>query len=283
MKLETFRRNEHISKTMQGYCCIRNEQSPLRTIHTHENWFEFFVCIQGSANHLVNGQLQAITEGTIVFVRPRDIHAYTDPFINNFQIINFAVDSCIVIDALDYLQLGNRTDDIFESTLPPISEVSKRELNILKTKLEHLMFIVRQETLEARSAVRILFIEILTNYFLLPQIYLKPNVPEWIELLIDEMHMRDNYTKGIDVMSDITKKSYSHIAREIKKYLDKTPTQIVNEIRLEEAARQLTYTNNKVIDICGNVGFENLSHFNHEFKKAYTLSPLKFRACTRRL
>ena len=49
------------------------------------------------------------------------------------------------------------------------------------------------------------------------------------------------------------------------------------KIRMEEAARQLTQTNQKVQQIAQNVGFFSAKHFAHVFRAYYHCSPVEFR------
>lgn len=47
--------------------------------------------------------------------------------------------------------------------------------------------------------------------------------------------------------------------------------------RLELAAKQLSETDNKVIDIMQNCGFHNQSYFTRAFQKKYQKTPLLYR------
>ncbi len=49
------------------------------------------------------------------------------------------------------------------------------------------------------------------------------------------------------------------------------------KFRMEEAARQLTQTNQKVQQIAQNVGFFSAKHFTHVFREYYHYSPMEFR------
>jgi AraC family cel operon transcriptional repressor len=59
--------------------------------------------------------------------------------------------------------------------------------------------------------------------------------------------------------------------------LGKTPSQLVNDIRLEHSAMLLVITKTLVIDICQECGFDSLSYFYHPFKDHYNTSPIGFR------
>jgi len=58
--------------------------------------------------------------------------------------------------------------------------------------------------------------------------------------------------------------------------------EFVRERRLAEAARLLACTDDRVTTISFDAGFPDISHFNHAFKKRFGLSPLRYRATTRK-
>ena len=57
-----------------------------------------------------------------------------------------------------------------------------------------------------------------------------------------------------------------------------TPNQFIKEVRLREAERLLRTTFLRVKEIMNRVGFLDESHFGHEFKKTYGVSPSKYRS-----
>jgi len=65
--------------------------------------------------------------------------------------------------------------------------------------------------------------------------------------------------------------------RHFKRHTGKNFTQFVAEVRLNYASRQLIETDLPVGEIAFASGYRNLSHFNHQFKALYGLTPLAFR------
>ena len=53
------------------------------------------------------------------------------------------------------------------------------------------------------------------------------------------------------------------------------------DYRLELAAKQLSETDGKVIDIMENCGFHNQSYFTRAFRKKYQKTPLLYRKAAR--
>ena len=57
-----------------------------------------------------------------------------------------------------------------------------------------------------------------------------------------------------------------------------TPNQFIKHVRLSEAEKLLRTTFLRVKEIMNRVGFLDESHFGHEFKKAYGVSPSTYRS-----
>ncbi len=65
--------------------------------------------------------------------------------------------------------------------------------------------------------------------------------------------------------------------RHFKKLTGKTFTRFLAEVRLNYAGRQLIETDLQVSEIAFSSGYNNLSHFNHQFKALHQMSPRAFR------
>ncbi len=65
--------------------------------------------------------------------------------------------------------------------------------------------------------------------------------------------------------------------RHFKRHTGKTFTGFLSEVRLNFASRQLVETDQSVSEIALASGYNNLSHFNHQFKALHRLPPRSFR------
>ncbi|MEO8399974.1 MAG: AraC family transcriptional regulator [Ignavibacteriaceae bacterium] len=68
-----------------------------------------------------------------------------------------------------------------------------------------------------------------------------------------------------------------HLLREFKKYFKITPHKYLTQIRMEEAKRLIEKTSISLIDIAGEVGFEDVSSFSKLFKSHFGISPHVYR------
>ena len=71
----------------------------------------------------------------------------------------------------------------------------------------------------------------------------------------------------------MTGRSLTTFKRDFSKIFNTTPQRWLTQKRLELAHYQLVEKKKKPIDVCYEVGFENLSHFSFAFKKQFGYSP----------
>ena len=92
-------------------------------------------------------------------------------------------------------------------------------------------------------------------------------------------YINEHYTEDISIntLANICDYSEYHFMRFFKKHIGLTCIQYINNYRLEKASILLTTSNNAIMDISLEVGFDNLSYFNKLFKRKYNLTPKEFR------
>jgi AraC-like DNA-binding protein len=87
----------------------------------------------------------------------------------------------------------------------------------------------------------------------------------------------------LDEVLRLTGMSKATFARQFKQHSGKTFSEFVNHIRLQAACRELTETDNAVLDIALACGFTQISFFNRLFRRVYRCSPTRYRAKSRRI
>ncbi|WKL48794.1 helix-turn-helix domain-containing protein [Flavobacterium pectinovorum] len=89
---------------------------------------------------------------------------------------------------------------------------------------------------------------------------------------IDLVHFMERnfmFNMPLDRLGYLTGRSLSTFNRDFRKYFNTTPQKWLTTKRLELAHYELTKNKKKAIDVCYEVGFENLSHFSFAFKKQF--------------
>ena len=62
-----------------------------------------------------------------------------------------------------------------------------------------------------------------------------------------------------------------------KTHTNMSPIKYVNEYRLYTAKNMILHTDRSISDISADVGYNQISHFIEQFRRAYGLSPFKYR------
>ncbi len=92
-------------------------------------------------------------------------------------------------------------------------------------------------------------------------------------------YVKENYQSEIslDQISAVALMTIPAFCRYFKKYTNKTFTQFVNEFRIRQAIRIIGLGNKSITEIAGEVGFNNFSHFNKQFKKVTGVTPSAYK------
>ena len=89
-----------------------------------------------------------------------------------------------------------------------------------------------------------------------------------------ELHYAEHIT--IEDAAEIASCSPSYFMKCFKKTFHSSFIDYLKNYRLTIAARMLTQSDGSVLEICENVGFDNLSYFIRSFKAKYGVTPGKY-------
>ncbi|PUZ24940.1 AraC family transcriptional regulator [Chitinophaga parva] len=99
--------------------------------------------------------------------------------------------------------------------------------------------------------------------------------------LADYMEKNFMFHMPLEKFGYLTGRSLTTFKRDFKKTFDTTPQKWLTQKRLELAHYQFVEKKKKPIDVCYEVGFENLSHFSFAFKKHFGYAPTELLAAER--
>jgi AraC family transcriptional regulator, dual regulator of chb operon len=253
----------------------------LSTEHCHD-FYEFCLITEGEIMHIINGHEQLLTAGSLLFIRPKDTH-YFRKFENiDFQYINLAVRASTIQATFDFLGEGFDNQRFLMPDDPMCMTLSKIDIREVQQKLEDFILISYHDKFMLNTELRTTLIIMFTQYFPVKVWGESAAAPDWLEWLNKEMHKRANFINGVTKMQELSGKSPEHLCRQFKKHYNQTPTEFINSLRLDYAKNLLILTDETVIDISYLSGFPNLSHFYHEFKKKYGVSPVSYRSLNQR-
>ena len=92
-------------------------------------------------------------------------------------------------------------------------------------------------------------------------------------------HIEQNYKQSLtrDTLAEKTGLSPDYLGRMFKAHTGKKINDHINDLRVQDACRQLRTSDRKIIDIAFSVGFESLVTFNRAFMKTMKISPTEYR------
>lgn len=276
MEIKKFFEATHIDEETEAR---QNQISSLKfaeQIHTHD-FYEFFLVTDGRAIHIVNGERQQLTEGTLVFVRPDDVHYYEYDGSSDCSFINVPFRKKAVLAAFDYLGEAFRPQRLLEPAASPLAALTSIEKDHLLGRLERIYVAPGSDKAGTRLQNRALLVEILTRYFGIHVSHESKVMPLWLENLYMQMQKKDNFALGLSRMYELSGRSAGHVSKALKQYSGLTPTAYINRLRLDYARNLILTTDLSITDISMEAGFGNLSHFYHQFVKCFKTAPADLR------
>ncbi len=191
-----------------------------------------------------------------------------------------------------YMACDPRLGQAFLSGLPPLFKVSIRTHPSGAWLENSIRFLVDQEDSGqiGREAVlaklaEVLFVETLRGWIA----QLPAHQTGWLAGARDPetgrvlalMHRKPAHPWTIASLAKEAGMSRSVLAERFRHYLDQTPMAYLTRWRLQLGAQMLTSTNNSVLQIAAEVGYESQAAFNRAFKREFKLPPARFRSQSR--
>ena len=243
-------------------------------VHGHADFSEIFFLESGALDHRLNRTGVRLREGALVCIRASDSHGFASDPECAYAKTNVAFPN----EALKNLRRrypaetalcfppGSRP--AFSLQLDPgrsarVCHLFAAVRSAARTGLELEWFLlsVLREVLAARSAVAAA----------------GAPLPDWLAHALSLIGRPGNARQGTRQFALLAGRSPAHVAREVRRLLGVTPTELVNRARLEFAASRLASTQDQIIHIALDAGFANLGHFYRLFHQQYHLTPRAFR------
>ncbi|WP_168123282.1 helix-turn-helix domain-containing protein [Paenibacillus sp. HB172176] len=245
-------------------------------LHGHD-FYEIFIVTAGQCTHNINGEVQILTEGDMVFIRPEDRHGYDLFEGGDCQFLNVNFYNEVVEGAFDYMGHASFVHALKSPILSPVVRLLKADMEALVRKSEQIRLFASTDKQIARTMARSFLNDALTHFFLHYRNEGSKAMPQWFDHLLAELQKPENFKAGLPRLRELSNRSDGHLSRVFKLYLRMTPTAYLNHLRLGNAKNLLLTTQLPIVDIAYEAGFDNLSHFYHLFKDAFGIAPGKIR------
>ncbi|MBN8216144.1 MAG: helix-turn-helix domain-containing protein [Spirochaetes bacterium] len=235
--------------------------------HRHD-FSEFFLVESGRGVHEVNGKRVPLEAGSLVWMRPRDLHAVLG---EELRMVNIAFDTKEVLaflrrylDPLPAFFVGGALPGLLRLEPDAVRWFGLRlgRIGASRTRLDRdLLLLELLERLAFRGSSGMG----------------SPAVPPWILELLDLARDPAVFIHGTRGLVEKSGHSAEHLAREMRRHTGKTPTQIVNEARLAWAAQRLEVSDDDPGDLAHACGFSSAAHFYELFGRRFGASPVRWR------
>lgn len=244
--------------------------------HTHD-FHEVFWVASGSGTHLCNGVSRPIGPGFLAFIRPADGHNITavgGPLcIRN---IAFRPRSAALVE--QSLREGGTRGLFPRGKLFAQTTISLALIKEMNAAFDRLAVTPRRPV--ALHAFLFDLVDRLVSFSPVAR-EMRP-VPDWLSKAVERLRDPEIQERGVRGFYRLCGRCQEHVARASRKHYGRSPSDLLNQHRLERAAALLTATDHGILEITLECGWNNLGHFYQIFKKAYRLSPGQFRKTARR-
>lgn len=260
------------SMVRTGYhCCIVNPFCTNR--HTHD-FYEITYCISGNAVHLINHQELPVSNGTVIIMRPDETHHFKH--YSNANALTVCITPTEFHSFLKVYNLENCkyfVDPPQRTDLPPHLKASAFDSIYLMHLCEN---IIASATPDASPCLKLLLGHVL-SMIILQDTSTENDMPKYFQHALTQINQLENAKGGVQRFLALTNLSHSQLCRMTKKYLDTTPHEYINSIRMKWAYSLVTNTNIDIESIADSVGFSSYSHFHKLFKETFHITPGELR------
>lgn len=240
--------------------------------HDHD-YFEVFLIENGRTEHWVNGVTQTLEPGQLVFMRPKDVHAFNANRKTGCQIINvmFRTETATHLARRYHSAIGDRFFDA-SSDLPEMHTLGP-------ARFARAVNVSLQLQTAQRDLARIEeFLLVLTNRVAHATSGVTKTAPKWFSEACSAAQSAEVFRLGTKGFIRAAGRSQEHVCRTCKIVLGITPTEFINRIRIEHAAQLLRSDEASINDIIASCGFENTGYFYRLFRRHYDTTPKSFRS-----
>ncbi len=256
-------------------------------LHWHDD-FELIYCTEGEMQVTLWGKAHSLHAGDLIIILPHAVHSIEQGDQKDGEYFNILFhaalfkgsenDPCYDKYVVPFLN-GERTMECF---FPAGTSFNRTVTPCILPLLEHRKESYTTHELMIKSSL----------FFLLHHMSLHS-----IAATSDNSHLQLSYSRLKNALyyvqkfydCDISIKkaaeqcgfSESHFMKLFRELTGMSFNAYLVDYRLQLAAKQLSETDNKVIDIMENCGFHNQSYFTRAFQKKYQKSPLLYRKTVR--
>ena len=244
---------------------IYNKTESVSGLHQHD-YYEFTIVLTGRYYQEINGKKVLLERGDFVFI-PIGSHHQSFYDFGVTRILNVGISKAFF-------------DKHYLPLLPvyfvasPVYALKNEFLSYIESVISSLNF----RHTEFNEFIEIVTFNVVNRLRHYRDDRIEDDIPLWLKDAIDGMHDKSRFGENaLANMVQLSGKSQEYLTRATRRYYDKTPMQIIHDIRINFAKKQLEITNYSVTDIAFDAGYSSPSLFIKTFKKITSLTPNSYR------
>ncbi|RKX44928.1 MAG: hypothetical protein DRP64_05580 [Verrucomicrobia bacterium] len=252
--------------------------------HTHE-FVEFLFVLKGTIQHVTGDHSYDESAGRVAIINYNQFHGFkTSTGIADLMNIYWNPGKYPMPELPEPLSTQ------LNKLIPAHPMLGHRLNRIVRLQLKNpeetnrlLQMLLREQNKEdpgSKAAIdalfRLLLIKICRAASIVPEEDVEEFNPRMEKI---RLYLEKNFTESIRLehLCELTGLKESNLCRQFKKYTGLSIGNYLKQRRLATAMQQLRTTNNKILEICYNCGFPDITHFNHTFRMAIGETPSDYR------
>lgn len=253
------------------------------TIHWHDE-VEIFYIEKGQGSFVIDNEDYVVSEGDIVYIAPRLMHSGHAIDNKNF------ITKCYVVDSQYLLSHSGEynTDKYFSNLMNAkiSSAIIKKDdvdYDDFKDALLNIDRCIQEKDIAYQIEIKMYFYKFFAqlyknNYLTITGFkHIDNDTEEIVKKAINYIQSNFNKPLSVQEIANAVGLSSSYFMNVFKQHTKMTCIKYINSFRLNLAETMLKETDESVLQICHECGFNNLSLFNREFKKTYSNTPTQHR------
>ncbi len=253
--------------------------------HYHQE-FELSFITEGAGKRIVGDSVEEFHPGDLIFIGPRIPHVWFPEGKHMRQHSGRTLESVYMLFNNDILPKAMTELPEFENIRKAIT-LSERGARITGDTLNEVSRIMLQLPYMNRIKRLMFFYEIMdligksaSFSYLASEQYVKTKF-ETNNSRVNKIHefLMKNYQDKVDLeeVAEVIHMAPASVCRFFKSATGLTVFEYLNKIKIDYSCKLLLNTDLSVVDISYDCGFNNLSHFNKQFRKFLGQTPSQFR------
>lgn len=244
-------------------------------IHSHKDFNELVIVIDGNAVHMVNNEEYTIKKGDVFVVGNDTVHGYKDT--DNFRICNIMyrhdemfstmpdIAASAGYQALFVLEPQLAKEQSFKSRL----KLYRENYTAVKSILDNMVTEYENKPDCAKSMLISQFIQLAVMLSRLYSFDVDRNEHDVINIAKAVSYIENHFDKNISVakLSELSYYSERHFMRIFKNAYGCSPIEYIIDLRINRACTMLKNLNLTISETAKKCGFDDVNYFSRLFKK----------------